>query len=417
MINESNFCIGPWSEIRILPDGRLNWCHAAEFRNSSDWIQNTDLDEYFSGPTVDSIRNQLLNGTNVNQCKNCYNAEKLIDFSFRQRRNIQMAIFPGQHFAKSFAESSFQSRIAQPNIKPYFYNIVLGNICNLACMMCDENFSSRLAADFKRINVQYANSGPVLLDWTKDNDVWQKFVKHIDSNSNIVCMHFQGGEPLLHYRLAEFVDHCIHTNHTDFHLTMVTNGTVYDDEMIFKFKKFRSCQIEISIETASAVNDYIRYPSDTQQVLNNIEKFLSHRDQRFDVVLRTVPQLLSVIDYDSILKFCLNHNVVVDSNVIVKPAFLRPAVWPNSVIEQVQHKLITLKNSLKNVSPNASINLRNNQQVSQSVSQNIDLVLNSLQEPLENKNLLQQQARDYMQKLDTLRNINVLDYCAEVDQL
>jgi organic radical activating enzyme len=417
MIQEKNFCIGPWSELRILPNGQLFWCHVADFSNSKDYIQNIDLDQYFQGPSVNAIRQQLLSGKDVDQCRSCYDADKIIDFSYRRRRNIQMAIFPGQHFSKSLTESNFQNRITTPDIKPYFYNIVLGNICNLACMMCNENFSSRLASDFKRINVQHAAGGPVLLDWTQDDKVWQKFINHIDANSNIVCVHFQGGEPFLHRRFMEFIDHCIDTGHTDFHFTTVTNGTIYDPEMISKFQKFRSCQVEISIETATAVNDYIRYPSNTEKILKNIELFLSHRNEKFDVVVRTVPQLLSVIEYDSILNFCLKHNVVVDSNIIAEPIFLRPSVWPSSVIEQVQYRLQTVKNLLSTVSNKSSINLRNNQQVHQNIFQNINLVLASLQESLVDKDLLQQQARQYIQKLDTLRNINVLDYCREVNQL
>jgi sulfatase maturation enzyme AslB (radical SAM superfamily) len=417
MIQESNFCIGPWSEIRILPDGRLNWCHCAVTKDSTDWIQHTDLDQYFQGSSVNAVRQKILSGQDVDQCVRCYRAEKIIDFSFRQRRNVQMAIFHGAHFSKSLAESNFQIRVNNPSIKPYFYNIVLGNICNLACMMCNEDFSSRLATDFKRINVQHAQGGPVLLDWTQDDSTWKKFTDHIDSNPDIVCVHFQGGEPLIHRRFTQFIDHCIDTGHTDFHLTMVTNGTVYDSAMIAKFKKFRSCQVEISIETASKSNDYVRYPSNTQKILKNIEMFLENRDKTFDVVIRTVPNLLSLPDYDTILKFCLLHNVVVDSNVIDTPEHLKPAVWPDSVIRLIENRLQEVKNSLKIESAGTSINLRNNQQIHQNILQNIDLVLNSLHEPLTDKHLLQQQAREYIQKLDQLRNINVLDYCPEASEL
>ena len=416
MIQERNFCIGPWSEIRILPDGRLNWCHIADYKSSADWIQNTDLDQYFQSASVDFVRQQLLSGSDVSQCKNCYSDEQKGNISFRQRRNLQTAIFPGQHFKKSLKESPFNQRFNNPQIKPYFYNIVLGNLCNLACMMCNEDFSSRLAVDFKRINIQHGAGAAAFQDWTQDQEVWSKFVKHIDSNSDIVCLHFQGGEPLIHRRFVEFIDHCIQTGHTDFHLTMVTNGTVYSAELIDKFAQFRSCQIEISIETASGVNDYIRYPSDTQKVLNNIQSFLSHRTSQLDVVIRTVPQLLSVADYTSILNFCLDHHVVIDSNLVNNPTFLKPAVWPVSVIEEISKELEEFKSKL-NVQSAPMINLRNNQQIERNISQNIDLVLRSLREPLADKDVLQKKAKEYIQKLDNLRNINVLDFCPLVARL
>jgi hypothetical protein len=117
------------------------------------------------------------------------------------------------------------------------------------------------------------------------------------------------------------------------------------------------------------------------------------------------------------LKFCLLHNVVVDSNIITNPEFLKPAVWPDNVIKQVEHRLQAVKDTLTSESHSVSVNLRNNQQIHQNILQNIDLVLNSLHEPLANKDLLQQQAREYIQKLDQLRNINVLDYCPEASEL
>ena len=94
MINERNFCIGPWSEIRILPDGRLNWCHRSDYDTSTDYIQNIDLDSYFNGSNVNKIRNHLRQGTDVAECQGCYNDETKVVYSYRRRRNIQMANFP-----------------------------------------------------------------------------------------------------------------------------------------------------------------------------------------------------------------------------------------------------------------------------------------------------------------------------------
>ena len=225
MVNEKNFCIGPWSEIRILPDGRLNWCHFSHYEHSTDYIDSVDLDTYFNGASVQEVRNTLLAGNSVAACEKCYNDETKVVYSYRRRRNVQMAIFPLQHFAKSYQESPMPARIAQPSIKPYFYNIVLGNLCNLSCVMCSPYYSSRVATDFKRIQWGDTEQNS-LLDWTQNEANWKKFVDHIDSNRNIVCVHFQGGEPLMHPRFREFLQHCVDTGHVNFHLTMVTNGTV-----------------------------------------------------------------------------------------------------------------------------------------------------------------------------------------------
>ena len=412
MLNERNFCIGPWSEIRILSDGRLNWCHYSDFTTSTDYIQDVDLDTYFNGPSVKRVRDQLCQGSNVAECRQCYNDETKVVYSYRRRRNVQMAIFPLEHFEKSVAESNIQQRFEQPNIKPYFYNIVLGNLCNLACVMCSPYLSSRVATDFKRLKIASTDQ-PSLLDWTQNDADWKKFVDHIDSNKNIVCVHFQGGEPFLHSRFEEFLQHCVDTGHTNFHLTMVTNGTVFNPELIALFKHFKSCQIEISVETMSKANQYIRYPVDQTELVGNIKKFLACRDDQLSVVLRTVPQLLSVLDYVTLLEFCLENSVCVDTNIIDRPMYLKPAVWPEHIRTEAKHRLEQFKSKLNVEHNHVELNLRNQHRVEVNLKQNADIVIASLDETLTNRSELQSKAVEYFAKIDGLRKLEITDYCPE----
>lgn len=412
ILNEKNFCIGPWSEIRILADGTLNWCHCARYDTSQDNIKDIDLDSYFNGVSVNTVRDQLLQGKDVTECQQCYDDESKVVFTFRRRRNIQMAVFPLEHFEKSIAESNIQKRFHRPDLKPYFYNIVLGNVCNLACLMCFPQFSTRLVTDLKRMQLLSADY-PGLLDWTQDPRSWKKFVDHIDSNPDIVCVHFQGGEPLLHPRFREFLQHCVDTGHTNFHLTMVTNGTVFDQDLIDLFRHFQSCQIEISIESMTQVNEYIRYPVRQQEQVKNIKRFLACCDRQLSVVLRTVPQLLSVPDYVSVLEFALEHNVCIDSNIIDHPEYLKPAVWPNHVCEKIIARLENFKTKLCVDHTQIHLNLRNTNHIKLNLKQNTDMVIASLKETLVNKKQLQMQAQAYIEKIDHLRKIQIQDYCLE----
>ena len=102
----------------------------------------------------------------------------------------------------------------------------------------------------------------ILSDWTNNQLVWNGFLNHILSNKQIECFHFMGGEPLYHKKFYEFIDFCVDNQHTDFHITFVSNATIVPDrKYINKLKKFKSVQIEISIENFDKSNDYVRYPS------------------------------------------------------------------------------------------------------------------------------------------------------------
>jgi len=414
--NDRTFCIGPWSEIRIKPDGSLNYCHTAAWPESSkDNIASIDLDQYFSGSTVKSVRDTIMSGGCVSTCQKCYNNDTIIDNSYRRRRNIQMAIFPGKDFAKSLHDSDFYTYANDPDHKPFFYNISVSNLCNLACVMCNEDWSSRLASEFKRIGIR-TNNQSTLLDWTRDDNTWNKFMQHMLSNQQIVCVHFQGGEPLLHKRVKEFVNQCVEQNHVDFHFTTVTNGTVYESDFVEKLTKFRSVQIEISIESFAPSNDYVRYPSNHPQVLGIIEQYLQHRTDKFDVVIRTVPQLLTVLDYAQLIEKCLELDLVIDSNIIHSPEFMHPGILPDDIKSLAISRLekcinqITADHGTFN-----NINIRNRGFVKSNLKQNAELVIKLLQQPRPaNAEQLIQQAKQFFKKIDQSRGITLDSYCPEV---
>jgi len=417
-VNPNTFCIGPWSEIRIMADGELSYCHTAQLPlngpNPSDNITQTRLDDYFFGQSIKSIRNTLINGGCVDTCSNCYNDENVTDFSYRHRRNQQMAIFPGKHFNKSFRESNMLARIDNNNIKPLFYNVLLSNLCNLGCIMCNERFSSRLAVDFQKIGIHRdIRKGPASLDWTQNSVAWNDFVTHVINNEQAVCVHFQGGEPMLHEKYIEFLDRCIAANRTDFHHTVVTNGTIYNAEIINKVKKFKSFQVEISIDGITPVNDYVRYPSKTVNIIENIHKYLAHRDDNFDVVIRTVPQLLTVYNYVDLLEFALENEIIIDSNIINEPFYLAPNLLHSSAIEKIKQDLTQFISRVDEKQEKYNPrNIRNRQFFRQALVSNAQLIINSLaQPPGINHAQLKQQARDFFKDMDRIRKINLLDYC------
>jgi organic radical activating enzyme len=426
-VSKNTFCVEPWIGIRIRPDGTLYYCHASRgpFKEEIDKLNNIrdlDLDHYYSSASCQQIQNDLLQGRTINGCSICYNAEKKLEFSFRQRRNLQMAIFSGKHFEKSFKESTIQTRLDQRNTKPMFYNITLSNLCNLGCVMCNEDWSSRLAQDFKKINVQHGSKFyPIqtkVVDWSQDSDVWQRFLSHMINNKEKICVHFQGGEPMLHKRFSEFIDHSVESNDVDYHLTLVSNGTIYNEDLLKKFSKFKSCQLEISIENLSPSNEYIRYPVNNHNLRSNIVKFLQHRNDQLDVVIRTVPQLLSVIGYDTILEFCLENQLIIDSNRIENPVFFAPNLLPDNIKHMVISKLEAFRSRLTEKKPGyLSSNIRNKEFLHQSLNDNINLVIGLITEPVpDNVEDLRCQAVMYLHKLDNLRKNSAIESCPELKE-
>ena len=414
IINQSNFCISPFSEVRINSDGTYNFCHAARNINieTNENISEQDIDHYFNkSSSVNSVRDGLLKGIASDRCSECLHAEQKSPNHLRSRRNLQFGIFPGQDFIQSVNESSIQRVIKEDNKKPYFYHVSLSNLCNLGCVMCCARDSSYMGNLLKQTG-DLPKDAKVLTDWTNDQIVWDGFLNHILSNKQIECFHFMGGEPLYHKKSYEFIDFCVDNQHTDFHITFVSNATIVpNQEYINKLKKFKSVQIEISIENFDPSNDYVRYPSSHTNIEQNMKKYLEFVDDRFSLVVRTVPQFLTLIKYDRLLDWCLENKICIDSNIIYSPNFFTPNLLPNDIKNNIISKL---SGYVIDVDPVETINIRDTFNYKKNISENAKMIINSLKQTNNNIEMLNKQAVEYCAKLDRVRKINIKNYIPEI---
>ena len=411
--NPNYFCTSPFSEVRINPDGSLNFCHNAQtsYIRKNENISGMTIDEYFNQSVSVKERKILLQGGKIERCQRCYNAEILNETYFRKRRNLQFGIFPKKDFTQSFKESKIKEYIDNDYLQPHFYHISLSNLCNLGCIMCDGKNSSVLAKDLKTAAITQGDT-PTLLDWTTDKNVWQSFLSHIVANKKIICVHFMGGEPLYHKKFYEFIDHCVDVKHQYFHLTFVTNGTIVPDkDFMYKLRKFQSVQIEVSIEGFDDSNNYVRFPSDWRVIKKNLEKYLTYTGDNISLVIRSVPQFFTLLEYDQLLQWCLDNKVVIDSNVISSPAFFKPAYLTDEIKKKVKEKLkkFLILDSLKI----ANINVRDANNIENCISMNAKTILNMLDEPAHDKEKQMRDMISYLAKLDKVRNIDVRDKLPE----
>lgn len=333
--NDNVTCISPWYELRIDANGNTRCCHFIR-QNESEKSDLSFLDWFNHGNQPTVIRNNIINGSESSACSACYYNEKNKLISHRILRNIQAAIYNGEYFKESLVQSpAFKRMNSDKTVYPAFMHITLSNLCNMKCRMCFPMYSSQLAETHKKLGWMNV-SDPTLNDWTIDDDKWNDFLKLIEHNTQLVSLHFMGGEPLYHKRFYEFIDWCIENNKTDFHLTFVTNGTVYKEDLFNKLLKFKSVQIEISIENMHDTNNYIRMGFDYKEIQKNILKFTS---KKIPIILRTVPQALSIEHYDTILDFALEHNLGFDSNILDNPQHLKCYVLPKELKIEIANKL------------------------------------------------------------------------------
>jgi sulfatase maturation enzyme AslB (radical SAM superfamily) len=397
-------CISPWYELRINPDGSYTYCHAAKSFEQSALLPS----QWFAqGNLTCQTRKKITDGLPVSGCAECYSHEQQGLVSFRHRRNQQAAIYNGAFERESIKTSPAWPRLNNQvaNYKPAFLHVCLSNLCNLSCRMCQPKWSSQLTSTLKRAEL-IDQSVQILQDWTADHAKWQDFLTLVLDNPSLICLHFMGGEPMLHKKFYELIDLCIENNTTDFHLTFVTNGTCIDHSIVEKLLKFKSATIEISVENFHHSNDYIRLNSNWQQVQHNIDLLLKHRSPKFDVVLRPVPQALSIMHYYTLIDYALANQVGIDNNVMARPEYLKIVVLPSAIKKatsaDLQHRYQDLLEISKDSTTNEKISLlRNTSQIQQQISVHIQSVLTLLNEPEpENIAQLRTEFLEYNRKID-----------------
>ena len=344
MANPNVFCNTPWYEAHIYWDGSLGICCQESRKLHTDDekynIRNMSLSEWFNSEPVRQFRKDILGNDGIDICSRCYKETEDSGTSRRHRSNQKSVIFTKQAFDESFLQSPgydhfkfSQGMDGLTNTLPIDLHVDLGNHCNLACKMCWPGASTRIASQYVKWGLpaeQYLG-----VDWTRDETVWTRFLAELVAIPKLKNIHFMGGEPLLSPRLEQLVDHMILHSRFDISFSFVTNGTVYRPELIEKLKQFPRVGIEISIETATQHNDYIRQGSKVEEVLSTIRKYkqlCSGSD--VSVTLRPAISALSIGYYHTLLDFALEEQLLIKSLVVTNPDYLNPSVLSSRLRDQ-----------------------------------------------------------------------------------
>jgi sulfatase maturation enzyme AslB (radical SAM superfamily) len=358
MAHQSVFCNSPWYETHIYWNGDLGICCQESRKIYKDGvynIRNMTLAEWFNSQPVKDFRLGMLSNQRSELCSRCWDEETVGFTSRRHRSNQKSVIFTRSAFDQSYLESPgyqhfkyTQDNAGLTDTLPIDLHVDLGNFCNLACKMCYTGASSKIAVQMVKWGYtehqQYVNT-----DWTKDEEVWTRFLNELVDIPNLKNIHFMGGETLINPRFEQLVDFMTAKNRFDICFSFVTNGTKYDPVLMEKLSRFSRVGIEISIESTTKHNDYIRQGGDTKLVIANIEKFLQLCDNnKITVTLRPTLTALSIGSYHTLLEYCLDHKLLIKSLLVHDKPNLAVDLLPSAVKQQYLIPYVELNEKLSN---------------------------------------------------------------------
>lgn len=275
-----SFCIYPW--INLYNTGKkLKLCS----RDKGTVSTLSKLKNWVTDPDYNAVRTKMLAGEKIpEQCQTCYEYEDLGIESYRQFESLDWI---SQLDIESLDD-------LQKITRPYFYEVHIGNHCNIKCRGCQPASSKPIGDESKKFNIV----PPVPLSWNKSTaSIDHIDIGNLDKNSTV---YFQGGEPTIMPEVQEFMKSCIDKNKTDFNLTMCTNGVKLSDKFLNLVSHFPNTNFSFSLDGYDRVNDYWRSGSTWSKVIANAKLL---QLQGHFISINTVPGIYNVTNLHLLLEF------------------------------------------------------------------------------------------------------------------
>ena len=230
-------CAYPWAGAAVRPDGTILPCckfiHNKEFgniadqdpRNSSAWSE---------------LRKSMLAGNKIDNCKTCYRDEASGVESLRQQSLKFYQPFDAKTQPLKQLEVSFD------------------NLCNLACVMCSEEFSTKWQTE-KYTHRKIIATGVTAhgFDYTS----WDL--------TKVMHLKIIGGEPMMSQE--KFINLLRQFDLKNLEVAVTTNGTILPNlDLKTLLESCKSVSYKVSLDGVGEVNDWIRWPSKFSVIENNI---------------------------------------------------------------------------------------------------------------------------------------------------
>ncbi len=144
------YCVLAWKHLQINPEGTAKLCCRAAGSVHDDSGHYLSLDtlpvtEVWNSPYMREVRRKMLHGERLAECTLCYEAEAAGAASYRTESNDKWLGKEGRTLDEALATA--RASLDEPVPAPVFYQLNLGNLCNLKCRMCSSSYSSQIEAD------------------------------------------------------------------------------------------------------------------------------------------------------------------------------------------------------------------------------------------------------------------------------
>jgi len=339
MLKSDTFCVMPHMGLAIQNDGDFCACNINNwsFTNRQQQVLFADkntLAEAWSSPTRKMLAAGLDHGKTIESCRPCQDLEASGKISSRQRFNHMFG--------------HLESLPDQPRVlimKP-------GNVCNLACRMCNPATSTGWYNNAYQFAIEHDGFKGTQQEYTKrfesirsafdrDNPIWETTEQWLP---NLEFFDIYGGEPFLTpglFRVLKTVADAGKSSKVS--LRLHTNATIWNPAYLDTLVKYKYVKIGISIDSHVHKHlEYIRYPVDANVVFENLQRYkdwtANHPNTEINICVTVTP--LNVFYIDEIKKNLAKFGIIVGCNFVYSPPEYDIRHMPMSLKKIVAEKIL-----------------------------------------------------------------------------
>jgi len=279
------YCQKLFTEIFTDSASRYRFCCHANTNPKIEGmtVLNTLPFDFFRGPEMEQIRQDVMEDKPIAGCEVCYTQEKNGHKSYRQGYN---------------ENNEHPTTVQKIDLKLRIF----GTLCNLGCYMCIPFDSST-----RRKELQQAGLKDMWHDFEKENwsedkpvNIGQKRYQELEDDliANIdYCtkLRFYGGEPLMLPRVKSFLERIPEDKARNIDVLISTNLTQNTQMLHWIRKRFRRLILNVSVDHYGSKLAWIRYPIDVAEFERNLEEFRPYVNE-----LSVAVSMLNVYDLKQI---------------------------------------------------------------------------------------------------------------------
>ena len=315
---KKSYCDLPFEHQYIHMSGSVRLC-CATLENATDkngnryHMSNHSLDQVWNSDYMKQVRIDMKNGKVLNACSKCVGQEERGYGSMRKEIDRE----------KNINNMNTNGSI---DIMPISMELHFGNVCNLKCKMCGQDYSNQIGKEILEIgkkdtdflswvreqsgNVNnWTNNLSVEYTWFRNKKVKDRLLNYV--SKHITSLTIIGGEPTIIPEFYELLNYCYKNNTLqDKDITIVTNLTNTNPKMTQWFPKMKSWMIWASIDGLGNITEYIRYPSNFKKVVENLNfyKKLVLESGNGRIMFSPAVQLLNIHELDDMLKWFIGFS-------------------------------------------------------------------------------------------------------------